>query len=148
MEDDLIDDFGKEVMMFKRVEVLRLFKIKDLNTNETETLYAIHKSTSYHDKIRLSKIRDALQLAPSTITAIITSLERKDLIERVIDKTDRRNICIKITKNGEEYIKEIKKNNKEVISKYIDYMGKEDAIKFKELMSKTAKFLNKSKFLK
>ena len=147
MKDELIDGFLNELIMFHRAGFLRMLSIKDLNTSEVTILYAMQKVMLEQDKLMLSTIRDTLELAPSTITAIITSLEEKKLIERIIDKNDRRNICINITKKGEQYIKKIEEHNREVISKYIDYMGEKDIVKFKKLISKTTKFINENKFL-
>lgn len=146
MKEELIDSLLKEFVMFQRAGFLKMLSTKDLNVSEVMILYAMYKLISEQDKVMLSTIRDNLQLAPSTITAIITSLEEKELLERIIDKNDRRNICINITKKGEQYVKEVEKNNREIISKYIDYMGEEDVVKFQELVAKTTRFVNENKF--
>lgn len=147
MEDELVDSILTEFAMFHRAGFLKMLNTDQLNTSEVMILSAMYKLISEQDKLMLSTIRDTLGLAPSTITAIMTSLEEKELVERIIDKNDRRNICINITKQGKEYIRKIEKNNREIILKYIDYMGRKDIIKLKELISKTTKFVNENKFL-
>lgn len=48
-----------------------------------------------------------MNLTPSRITFIITSLEQKNLIEREMDKKDRRNIRLKLKKEAESFVNEI-----------------------------------------
>ena len=147
MKEELIDGILDGIIKFHRAGFLKLLMTENLSTSEMILLYAMYSLKEEQDKLMLSTVRDVLQLAPSTITAVITTLEEKELIERIIDKNDRRNICINITKKGEQYVKKVEKNNKEIISQYIDYMGEKDAVKFLELMSKTTKFINENKFL-
>lgn len=148
MQDELINNFLKEMIMFQKMGFLKLFNSESLNLSEVIILDAIYKSILKQGKVTLSTIRDTVQLAPSTISPIIKSLEEKELIERTIDKNDRRNRWVSITKKGEEYIEKIKSNNKKIISKYANYMGEEDITKFAEPMSRTTKFINQKKLLR
>lgn len=51
---------------------------------------------------------DCLGKDKSSVLRLIDSLEKKDLIRRVVDKKDRRKNYLMITKKGERVIKQIK----------------------------------------
>lgn len=57
--------------------------------------------------LSVSDLASNMNLTPSRITYIITSLEKKNFIEREMDKNDRRNIRIKLKNETENFVNEI-----------------------------------------
>lgn len=104
-------------------------------------LFVLHR-ISKDNKVSLSVLRERIKLAPSTITPIITLLEKKELIERNIDKSDRRNIFLQISPKGVEQIDKVHSEVKNAMSKYIIYMGEDDTKEMIRLISKTTEFFN------
>ncbi|MEG1142046.1 MAG: winged helix DNA-binding protein, partial [Clostridia bacterium] len=97
MKEKLVNELIETFMKFKKLQMHNIFCNEDLSYNES---YILHKLNKESSNVHLSIIRDKLKLAPSSITNLITSLEEKKYITRVIDKKDRRNIYIKITDEG------------------------------------------------
>jgi DNA-binding MarR family transcriptional regulator len=52
-------------------------------------------------------IAKRLQLAPSSVTSLTNTLEKKGLVKRLYRPTDRRLVLVKLTKSGETLLKSI-----------------------------------------
>lgn len=147
-------EFLKTFIMFKKSHIGGIIKFKSDNTqNENIALVIISEKTSEEslindilnnkvkdNKLHLNKLREIMDLAPSTITPIITSLEEKGYVLRNIDKEDRRNIYISLTKKGEEYTLNMLKGLLDNLNEYIKFMGIEDTNEFIRLINKTNEY--------
>jgi DNA-binding MarR family transcriptional regulator len=139
MNEGLKERLLERFISMKNLQFQNMICMDGLTFSEKRILFIIYKKMK-NDKISLSVIREALNLAPSTITPLITLLERKKLIKREIDKEDRRNIYLKITKEGKEYsIKSYEQMN-ETMDQYIKFMGEKDISRLIDLLSKTIDF--------
>lgn len=142
--NDLVNSLMKTFMEFKRLSFQNIMDNPDLTHNQRFTL-CILKKLSENDKVSLSTLRENLKLAPSTITPIVSSLEEQGYIKRNIDKADRRNIYIQITKNGKIYMDIAYKELYNKISEYIDYMGEKNTNDLIRLISKTTEYFKEKK---
>lgn len=138
---ELIDELMHTFMNLKKIKFHNMVTCDGLTHNEKIVLFVLH-DISKDSKVPLSALREKIKLAPSTITPIITLLEDKGLIERNIDKSDRRNIFLQISAKGEEHIDKVQFEVKKELSKYIKYMGEEDTKELIRLISKTINFFN------
>jgi len=141
-ENQLIEELMHTFMDFKRNKFQHVTSCEGLTHNEKLILFILH-DISKDNKVSLSVLRERIKLAPSTITPIITLLEEKGLIERNIDKTDRRNIFLQISPKGTKQIDIVQIEVKEVMSKYIEYMGETDTKQLIRLITKTTEFFNR-----
>lgn len=133
---ELLDAFSN----LKRTNFNCMFPKDDLSHNERMILFIIH-NLNKDDKISLSIIRDKMKLAPSTITPIISSLEKRGFIERKIDESDRRNIYICLSNIGRRFTEKVDNELKNMLYEYIKYMGKNDTNEIIRLIKKTRKFI-------
>ncbi|MDD2376314.1 MAG: MarR family transcriptional regulator [Clostridia bacterium] len=140
--NELIEELMRAFMDFKRNKIQNIASCEGLTHNEKMILFSLH-DISKDNKVSLSVLRERMKLAPSTITPIITLLEEKELIERNIDKNDRRNIFLKISPKGEEQINRVQFEVKEVMFEYIKYMGEDDTKQLIRLISKTTEFFTR-----
>jgi len=138
----LIEELMHVFMDFKKNKFQNSTHCDGLTHNEKMILFVL-RDISKDNKVSLSVLRERIKLAPSTITPIITLLEDKKLIERNIDKNDRRNIFLKVSPKGEEQIDRVQIEVKNVMSKYIEYMGEDDTKQLIRLISKTTEFFNR-----
>ncbi len=138
----LIDELVNTFMNFKKVKFQNSTNFRGLTHSEKMFLFML-KDISKDNIVSLSLIRERMMLAPSTITPIVTLLEEKKLIQRNIDKMDRRNITLKISLKGEEYINEIQKEIEDQMSNYIEYIGENDTKQLIRLISKTTEFFSR-----
>lgn len=133
---ELLDEFSN----LKRTNFSYMFTKDDLSHNERMVLFIIH-NLNKDDKISLSIIRDKMKLAPSTITPIISSLEKRGFIERKIDESDRRNIYICLSNIGRRFTEKVDNELKNMLYEYIKYMGKKDTNEIIRLIKKTREFI-------
>lgn len=139
--DVLIEELMYTFRKFKKIKMCNEKNSTGLTHNEIMVLFILNDISS-NKKVLLSTLRQRIKLAPSTVTPIITLLEEKGLIERDIDKEDRRNIYICISPKGEEYTKKVEKFIKDEMNEYIEYIGEEDTKELIRLISKTINFFN------
>lgn len=139
--NELIEELLHTFRNFKRIRVQNHASSTELSHNEKMVLFIIY-DVSKNNIVPLSEIRERIRLAPSTITPIITSLEEKGLIERNIDKSDRRNIFLRISPMGVEYTNKVQSEIRDIMSKYIEYIGEEDTKQLIKLISKTTDFFS------
>lgn len=140
-KDELIEELVHSFRDFKRIKLQNSFGCSELTHNERIILFVLN-DISNDNKVSLSVLRERIKLAPSTITPIITLLEEKGLIERNIDKTDRRNIFLSISPKGQEYTKKVQADINGEMSKYIDFIGEEDTKQLIRLIKKTTEFFS------
>ncbi len=139
LANELIEQF----MCIKKMSFHNIIKVEGHTHNEKLVLFLMYDmlKNSAENVVLLSSVREKIKLAPSTITPILNSLEEKGLIERIIDKKDRRNIYIKLSKKGKNFTKETHEKLEELIYSYIKYMGEKDINEFIRLTKKTKKFV-------
>lgn len=138
--EDLVYELLEEFSNLKRTNFSYMFTKDDLSHNERMVLFIIH-NLNKDDKISLSIIRDKMKLAPSTITPIISSLEKRGFIERKIDESDRRNIYICLSNIGRRFTEKVDNELKNMLYEYIKYMGKNDTNEIIRLIKKTREFI-------
>jgi DNA-binding MarR family transcriptional regulator len=63
------------------------------------------KTTSQNESLSLGELGRRMYLHPSTITGLIDRLEKKGLVERDRDQTDRRVIKLRLTSKGKGLVK-------------------------------------------
>lgn len=141
-KDKLIEELTNVFLDFKKIKIQAITSCEEVTHSEKMVL-CILKDISKDSIALLSELRDKIKLAPSTITPVITLLEKKRLIERHIDKSDRRNIYIKITSHGKDLTSKIKIEMMEELNRYIEYMGFEDTEQLIKLFKKTARFFSR-----
>ncbi|MDD2575412.1 MAG: MarR family transcriptional regulator [Acholeplasmataceae bacterium] len=83
----------------------------DLNFTEFSVLEVLFKKTT----LSVQSICDVVLIANSSMTYVLDKLEKRGLIKRYKDKTDKRVILVKLTNKGQ-------KITDEIIPKHYEYM--------------------------
>lgn len=139
--DDLVYELIESMLELKKVKFHSICIDDNLSGNEKMVLFII-KNIGNDNGILLSKVRNKIKLAPSTVTPIITSLEEKGLIERKIDKKDRRNIYIYLSEKGEKFTENVNDRWRSSLKGYIDYIGEKDVLEIIRLINQTKEYIN------
>ena len=84
------------------------------------------------------QIAEILSLETSTISGVLDRMQKKDLIDRVINKEDRREVQVIITEKGKALEKPITKIIDEVNEVVLKDFSNEDILKLKESLRKIA----------
>lgn len=139
LANELIEQF----MGIKRQHFHNIIKVEGHTHNEKLVLFLMYDilSETKEEVVSLAILRKKIRLAPSTVTPILNSLEEKGLIERIIDKKDRRNIYIKLSEKGKKFTSKAHEKLEDIVYSYIEYMGEEDINEFIRLFKKTEKFI-------
>ena len=64
----------------------------------------------FHNSVSVKELSKSMELTPGRITHILTSLEKKKLVTREINKDDRRGINVYLTKKAIPFTKNLKEN--------------------------------------
>ena len=78
----------------------------NLTTVEMRCLQCFESNNS----VSIKELAKSMELTPGRITHILTSLEKKKLITREIDKDDRRGINVNLTNKAIPFIKNLREN--------------------------------------
>ncbi len=90
------------VRNIKRLYILMNYHIDEelksygLARSQFQVLRFIHKKTQLSQK----DLQKAMQIEPATLTGIIGTLERKGLVKRAVNKTDKRSNILQLTSKG------------------------------------------------
>ncbi len=111
---------------------------------QLHTLIFVHIKTMLNQKVCQRDIERETGLRPSSVSAMLTNLEKANLIERVSSEEDARTKYIELRPAGAE----ICEKNKELMDKCDEQicgaLSKEEQVQLKNLLSKVQKsILNK-----
>ncbi|USB32157.1 MarR family transcriptional regulator [Paenibacillus sp. YPG26] len=107
----------------------------DMTVDQYQTLYYIktqHECTS-------TELADAFCVGKSSITAIITRLVDRGLVERTRDKEDRRLVYLSLTELGHEISSKADEKVQEVVAKYLVHFNQEEIESFITSFEKLAR---------
>ncbi len=94
--------------------------------------------------VRTSLISDALDLAPSTITPLLDTLEKRGLLKRRRTKEDRRVVKVCPTRRGWELAEYLRMRNQEKISEMLRWLGEEDCEQLLRIFKKIGSYYSGS----
>ncbi|HEX3031047.1 MAG TPA: MarR family transcriptional regulator [Bacillota bacterium] len=114
---------------FKPSEVTLLFVIRSGATPE-----APHMT--------VSEISRRLHVTSPTVTQLITGLEAKGLVERNMDRRDRRAVLVRLTEAGEKITLKARQEMFASLSGLIDFLGEEESKHLVTLLNKTFIYFN------
>lgn len=111
-----IRDIQRGVMAFEQHFIERY----GICLNEGMALCSIYKSEN--NKLTSGEIGELLGLTSSNTSKVISSIEKKELVERTLGKMDKRQMYFSLTAKGEKLLSSIKCDEliiPEIISQYI-----------------------------
>jgi DNA-binding MarR family transcriptional regulator len=113
----------------KHSEVMLLFELKEIEND-------------YPNGVSVSVISDNLRVKSPSITPIITSLEQKNMLERIMDINDRRIIRVKLKEAGNKLIEESKLHMILGIKGLVEYLGDEKSETLANLINESFIFIS------
>lgn len=109
---------------------------------EIMVLYAISKNVEKGAPgLMVSEIGEKLNVTSPTITQHINSLEAQGLVERHADASDRRIVRIRLTEEGEQYIKSVNEARLQMFVGLVEHLGEEESIRFSETLRKASDYM-------
>lgn len=92
-----------------------------------------------------SEISSTMGISSARIAAALNSLERKGLVTRQIDKSDRRRIIVDLTPEGRAFSETHHQKMLEDFTKLFSQMGEQDACEYVRLTGKLVEIVIKNK---
>ena len=102
----------------------------------TPIQYGVLKCIWQMDLHNPKEIAEYLGIENSTISGILDRMEKKELIERDIDKEDRRYVRIKLTKSGKELEGPVNKTIEDFNKEALSIFTKDEASQLRDMLLK------------
>ena len=83
----------------------------------------------------MKEIASHLKITPPSTTAIIEALQKKKLIERVSNKTDRRTIKVKLTPHAWKFLKSLHERKFQLFTKMLSKLSEADKKQFIKILA-------------
>jgi DNA-binding MarR family transcriptional regulator len=110
---DSKNNLGFEELIFNYIDQLKFLFFPDkwsgifmdYSKNEILTMMFLYRSK----RANMTEIAEYISAPLNTATGVVSRLEKKQMVERLRDKDDRRVVNIVLTKDAEEFIEQEKK---------------------------------------
>lgn len=116
-----------------------LVEMQNFDQGENGILQTLYTYEQFEKKEltpgELSRIQ---QLSSGRIATTLKTLEKKQLIERITDRIDKRKSIIQLTHKGREVAEKIIKITSKKFEKIIDKLGEQDALEFIRILKRLA----------
>jgi len=146
-QDSLKDlrDLMEVTRRFNKIQFVRFVTAspESIRPNEWHFLGKV-KALDEGSGVKPSVLAQKLNVTPGSITQTITSLEEKGLVERSIDKDDRRVVRVKITTKGNESLQNVKKAFTSAYEGLVNALGEEDCRQLASLLNKACDYFDRS----
>lgn len=109
----------------------------DITTDQFSTLQYIFKN----EPCTSTQIAHTFGIGKSAVTAQINRLFNKDLIERIRDENDRRNVYLHVTNKGVDLVKLTEKELFNIIGAKLAHFEETEIISFIHSLEKLAKMM-------
>jgi DNA-binding MarR family transcriptional regulator len=122
--------------------VLDLWRmISQAKTDDRATMLQMHilLQVSQRGPITMSELSQSCHMSLSSATQIVERLTKAGLIKRTADKTDRRRVCIELTKTGEAKLEELNAHRRARMKEILSNVPEKD---IKELIRIQSNLIN------
>ena len=104
--------------------------IPEITQGDCMTLMAIqHFSKEKKSNLTVSELAEKIHAQPSAVSRTLKALEDKEYVERIINKSDRRNTYIVLTEMGQQELKNVQKTMNDFMETVISRMNEADVQK-------------------
>jgi len=144
-----MDEKEKMALAMEFAEVTTRFKktiregphSEDIKRNEFKLLMLIIDRVTPEVKgVKVSELSTVLDITPAAVTHIINALEKKEYLERLSDKSDRRIVLVRLTEAGLNAIDDMKKQFFLGLKELIGFLGEKDSREFIRIIELVTKF--------
>jgi DNA-binding MarR family transcriptional regulator len=136
MDNDLQDQFVRALFRMQKVSA-DMPSVYELRMGELLILRTIRDNISCLDKNYVSDVQCDLCISKSAVSQSLGVLEKRGLINREMDRDDRRKILVTLTDQGETVLNQAEKQANQLFETIVSHMG---ADKVKKLLALFALF--------
>ena len=127
---------------FGRLNTGQLIEMEGLTQGEFFGLAMLHEHLKEHPEgMHVRELADKARVSPPRVSRMLRDMEEKGLIERRIDRDDRRNTYIFLTEQGEEAWNRTAARLSTFLDRVVDRMGPENIRTMIDLWNRFADIL-------
>lgn len=133
------DELGETLRLFRKKSFHGAAKLNTLTANDLAVFGVMSEELLNNPAsqcVGVSQIGQRLHMSKPALTQAINRLEDKELVERVICKSDRRATFVRVTPLGEKTFGREKEQMDKCMEKLVERMGEEDTRQFILLLRK------------
>lgn len=116
------------VNLMRKIKKLNIYLLEGINHSDFHMFKEINRIQSNVDvpQVNVSDLAEELKVSVPAVSKKLKSLEERGYIERIIDKNNRRNTFVILTKDGQEKFDKAEKVMDNYMNKVFIAMGKEE----------------------
>ena len=139
------DDFLHSLFLLRSLLSSEFGKKSD-SEDLTMPEYALMRQFALEDDTTdLTSVREYLAVTKASVSQMLASLEKRGLLVRQIDPTNRRNLIVALTSEGIERLRQKEFQVERRLRELLAELGETDALQFITLINKMNTVLSKKK---
>lgn len=144
------DDLLHSLFLLKSLLIKSLLNSEFGKKSDSEDLtmpeYALMRQFALEDDTTdLTSVREYLAVTKASVSQMLASLEKRGLLVRQIDPTNRRNLIVTLTSEGIERLRQKEFQVERRLRELLAELGETDALQFITLINKMDTVLSKKK---
>ncbi len=143
MYDDLKNKLFHSFSSLRKLK--GLLPTKPINFLESMVLSHVLCMSENKDIIKVSDLRELMDVTMPAVSQILNSLEKRGFIKREIGSSDRRSIAVTVTEDGVNALEEYKADLNVFVDSFVEKFGKENVVLLLNLLSKMSDTLEEFK---
>ena len=120
--DRLSQDIHR-LMLFHRKRLTDILTAHDLTLPQYLTLLALQRD---EPGSRMGDLAQKLHASSATMTGVVDRLEEAGLVERVLDRSDRRAIQVRVTERALHLVEGVARDHREHLGRALGKLGPDD----------------------
>lgn len=136
MDKSLKKQYMRAILRFRKVG-MTLPQASDLNMTELVVMRGLEKNCS-DSNTGVAEVQKQLHITKSAISQMMTSLEKKRYIERMIDPEDRRKRIVTLTDAGKDVLNKTKETTNYNLNEIFSSLGDKNIKQFIDLLNQVS----------
>jgi DNA-binding MarR family transcriptional regulator len=99
-------------------------------------IFNLTQDTEESVGVKITDLSKAVQMSRPAISQMLNSLEKKDFVVRIMAKSDRRVVYVKLTQAGAEELEKNRKQFQEFFDRLVEELGSNDTAELIRLVNK------------
>lgn len=124
MREELKEQLVLSIIRVKRADS---YFSSRLQTTEMVVMFKASEGCLCDSGMCVSDIHEAMHISKPAVSQILNNLEKRGLINRTIDRNDRRKISVTLTPEGDNELRESMDHYEKMLDAVVNAMGREDA---------------------
>lgn len=130
LSDELLDELDELMLRMGRIMTARHADAPSgpcgHSLSAAQALLA--RTLATHGRVKVGELAAQLGVKPPAASAMIDSLEREGLVERVPDPEDRRSTYVRLTTAGAQALETAEKTRRVLLRRYLTVLDEQDVV--------------------